>query len=99
MGVLDFPGDMDYFQLDTDGKDSIDLRVDGLFDTFLWVLDADGAVVAEEDDSNLGLYGTSTEMTFEPGQDGPYTVVVRSFAPEIAAGYALTVGDRKAFTK
>jgi len=99
MGVLDFPGDMDYFQLDTDGKDSIDLRVDGLFDTFLWVLDADGAVVAEEDDSNLGLYGTSTEMTFEPGQDGPYTVVVRSFAPEIAAGYALTVGDRKTFTK
>lgn len=99
MGVLDFPGDMDHFDLDTSGDDPITLRVDGLFDTFLWVLDGDGTVVAEEDDSNLGLYGTSTEMRFEPDNNGPYTVVVRSFAPEVAAGYALTVGPNLQFHK
>ncbi|NDJ63113.1 MAG: hypothetical protein GYB67_18480, partial [Chloroflexi bacterium] len=66
------------FTFDGEADDLIDLTMTSLdFDTYLVLLDEDGAVIAEDDDGAGNL--NSRIGPFELPADGTYTVVAQSF--------------------
>lgn len=65
------------------------------FDTFLWLVDARGQTVAENDDIVPGNTKQS-RIDFTPKDDGEFNVVVTSFDPGQVGAYTLTVRQYKA---
>ncbi|HYV36947.1 MAG TPA: hypothetical protein VE988_14670, partial [Gemmataceae bacterium] len=58
------------------------------FDTFLRIEDADGKVLAEDDDSGVDL---NAMVVFTPPQTGVYRIFAISFQPGATGNYLLVV--------
>ncbi|NBB52763.1 peptidase [Rhizobium sp. CRIBSB] len=61
------------------------------FDTYLRLTDADGGVLAEDDDG--AGEGTNSRVTFTLTADGDYLVEARAFSEEGAGSYALALTE------
>lgn len=78
------PQDYDYFTFTGRAGDQIKARVyarssiGGTLDSYLYLLDGDGQVLAENDDIVLGQ-NTDSEILFTLPQDGTYYLVVTSY--------------------
>ncbi len=89
-GTLEVEGDRDVFEVDLpeDGTLNIDLHeTDGFLDTYLHVYDADGNLIAENDDSG-GTYNSSLSLDLSAGK---YFISAGSYADSEAGDYAVNV--------
>ncbi len=85
-GALEARGDRDVFRIDLSGSGTLTVRTSGRTDTFGTLTDADGAVLAEDDDS-----GTGTNFEIEAAVwGGVHYVEVRGFG-NAAGPYTLTI--------
>lgn len=92
-GVLEYEGDVDWYRLDARTGQryriilaSAEEREDALDDPLLQVMDADGNVLAYNDDYN----GLNSQIDFVPTRSGPVYVVAGAFADASAGAYTLS---------
>ena len=97
VGNIDYPGDVDYFILRLEGRDTVDVRVESaLTDAFL-TIDFEGAVEGEyvsDDDSGGGLFGLDAFITFTAPRTKDYFVVVQDAVLSAPGGYIVSVTPR-----
>ena len=60
----------------------------------MYLLDADGAVLAEDDDSGGGANGLDSQITFKATKSGTYRLVVTSYGGSEVGDFTLTVSKK-----
>ncbi len=94
-GNIDYPGDMDYFVIDLEPGQVVDIMVDSvMIDPRVRVdfLGATGEEMLTDDDSGGGLFGTNAKLTYKAPHSGDYFIIVSEAAPRFG-GYILTVDE------
>ena len=102
-GELDSAGDIDWIALDVVAGETYIINLVGqdvqrgdgttavaLDDTVLQIYDANGDLVAEDDD---GGQGTFSRLSYTADADGRIYLAARDFDDDDAGGYAITVGQ------
>ncbi|MDA1228869.1 MAG: serine protease [Chloroflexi bacterium] len=96
-GNIDYPGDIDYFILKLEGRDTVDIKVESaMVDSYITV-DFEGAVEHEytsDDDSGGGLFGLNALITFTAPRTKDYFVVVQDANSRAPGGYIVSVTPR-----
>jgi S1-C subfamily serine protease len=93
-GSIDFPFDTDYFEIDLDADDTINIAVDSLLIDPIVSVDYVGAKeeeVVSDDDSGGGLFGTNAELTYRAPHSGHFFIAVQGSYRSDTGGYLLTV--------
>ena len=97
VGNIDYPGDIDYFILRLEGRDTVEIKVESaLVDSYITV-DFEGAVEHEylsDDDSGGGLFGLDALLTFTAPRTKDYFVVVEDALFLAPGGYMVSVTPR-----
>jgi hypothetical protein len=92
--ALDYHWDIDWYELDLDKGQAVNVRVESILVDPLIYVDVASAddIPADDDDSGGGLLGLDAELSFRAPKRGTYLVVVQasSFG---TGGYILQVGD------
>ncbi|MBT5774199.1 MAG: trypsin-like serine protease [Dehalococcoidia bacterium] len=97
--VLDYPSDIDMFELQLPAQGTVLARVTSLtFDTVLHVelVTPEGAIlIASNDDGGTGLFGTNSLLQFTAPVAGTYRLTVSDAGGSIghAGGYALLISS------
>lgn len=103
LGCMDHPGDLDYFVIELQEGEKIDILVDSVaIDPVLIIdpVDASEEEVAWDDDSGGGPFGVNAQLTYQAPHDGIYFVVVQDTFNVQVGGYTLTVsGDPEKTTR
>lgn len=97
-GELSPAGDTDWYRLSVAPGQRYDIALDAAvpegqtagFDTFLLIHNADGEVIASNDDANDTL---NSALTYRPSEAGDVFVEVRGFADDAAGAYTLRVAQ------
>lgn len=92
---IDYPGDVDYFVIDLESGQVVDIMVDSvMIDPRVRVdfLGATGEEILTDDDSGDGLFGTNAKITYKAPHSGDYFVIVDEATPRFG-GYILTVEE------
>lgn len=93
-GNIDFPADIDMFELDLEAGETVTVRVESInFDPDL-VIDAPDnteEALAYDDDSAGGLFGTDAELTFTAPTSDRYIVSVADVNFTAVGGYYLII--------
>lgn len=93
-GNIDAPGDLDYFVIDLEAGETIEIRTTSLLVDTQVGIDFPGAVeLTSDDDSGGGLFGVDAALTYEAPHSGSYFVIVTSFGFAGPGGYVLTVSS------
>jgi hypothetical protein len=92
---IDYPFDIDYFVIDLDEGDTINIAVDSLLvDPFLSIA-FPGATEEElisDNDSGGGVFGLNPELTYQASHSGRFfIIIVQSSNSSDVGGYTLTV--------
>ena len=93
-GSLDYRGDFDYFELDLNKGESVNVVVESvLIDPFLTVdfPRATGDDVETDDNSGGGVFGLDASLTYTAAFEGTFILVVRSSRGREFGGYVVTV--------
>lgn len=89
-GVFDYFGDVDWYSIRLEAGDAVHIWTDSIgADTYLVLYDAEGLVVAEDDDSGpVAVFGTqqNAEIFFEAPTDGTFYVEVGDY-PEVSISH------------
>ena len=96
---VDYPGDVDYFEIELEEGQTIDISVDSvLVDSFLNVdyLRATVEQVVDDDDSGGGLFGLNAKVTYRAPHTGSYFIAIQSSIVSEVGGYFLTVAQAPA---
>ncbi|MFN8372781.1 MAG: PPC domain-containing protein [Anaerolineae bacterium] len=90
-------GDRDRWEFQGQQGDYISIRMDGSFDTYLELENADGQTLAENDDYNSDTR-VSLIPSFQLPYDGTYTVIARGWSDSSSGTYTLSlqVGEEQA---
>ncbi len=87
IGVLEEAGDRDVFSVDVAETSSVAIQLDGALDTYLRVYDADGNLIAENDDAG-GTLNSALEATLDAGT---YYISAGSYFDSEAGDYSVSV--------
>jgi S1-C subfamily serine protease len=94
LASMDFPGDVDFYVLELDAGETVQLRTSSaMIDPYLTV-DYEGAGEAQviyDDDSGGGLFGLDAELTYRAPHAGQYQVVVADAHGASVGGYSLVL--------
>jgi S1-C subfamily serine protease len=91
---LDYPGDVDFFEVDLKAGETINIMVDSiLIDPFLIVGQPgnSGEELVFDDDTAGGIFGANAELTFEAPHNGTFLLIVQDSYGYDIGGYLLTV--------
>ena len=99
LASIDHPADQDYFVVDLDEGETIEITADSVtFDPFIRV-DFPGALPEQlifEDDSGGGMFGLKAQLIYKAPNPGSYLIVIESMARDQVGGYFLTVAQASA---
>ena len=87
-GIIGHLTDIDRLEIDLVAGEAVRIRVDSLADPVMNVY-YQNTLVASNDDSRSGLYGSAPEVRFTPAQTGTYEIDV-SFYDNATDGYRVT---------
>ena len=87
-GIIGHLTDIDRLEIDLVAGEAVRIRVDSLADPVMNVY-YQNTLVASNDDSRSGLYGSAPEVRFTPAQSGTYEIDV-SFYDNATDGYRVT---------
>lgn len=93
-GALDYPGDIDVFEIDLRGGQTVTLTMSStLVDAYLRLdgTPLSGNVTARDDDSGGGPFGTDAVIVHTPRRDGSYLIIAEDSAGIDVGGYLLTI--------
>lgn len=85
----------DRYQVQLRAGEPVFVGVESAVDTMIYVYDAAGAVVAQDDDSGEGL---NPLLEFVPPREGTYLVEVTTYSAGTLGSYTLAVGSAPAVT-
>lgn len=91
---LDYPGDVDYFTVDLEAGETIDVAVDSIAIDPILAVDFWGAQDQEvvfDDDSGGGLFGLNARLTYRAAHSGSFVVAVGDAIDARTGGYVLTL--------
>ncbi|NLD43038.1 MAG: hypothetical protein GX657_06030 [Chloroflexi bacterium] len=94
-GTIDYPMDFDYYLLDLQEGQTVEIVVDSvMIDPYLRVdfWGASGEEYASDDDSGGGLFGENSRLIYTAPRDDTYFVLVEDALQEYG-GYLLTVAE------
>lgn len=96
LGSLDFPGDIDHFNLVLDEGEKINIHVDSImFDPLLVIArpgDRDEQIVAD-DDTGGGIFGLNSELTYIAPDSGSYLLIVQDALGFNVGGYTIQIRE------
>lgn len=93
-GNVDYPGDFDWYLVELGKGQAITIDVDSIaFDAVLMVDGPEGAgyVLAVDDDTGGGLFGTNPRIVFTARESGTFIVIVADSGSTGPGAYRLTV--------
>ncbi len=96
VGSIDFPGDFDYFTIDLEEGEAIDVALDSMnFDPLLQVspIETTDGLLVDDDDSGGGIFGLNAQLTYRAPQSGKYLIAVIDANAAEVGGYFLTVSE------
>lgn len=90
LGALSFVGDRDWVAVTLDGGSQYRISLDGvtLSDPYLRLYDANGTLLAQNDDS---ASGTNSQLVFTPPADGTFYIAASAYADFFAGTYRISV--------
>ncbi len=86
-GTLEETGDRDVFSVEVSGTSSVSIQLNGALDTYLRVYDANGNLIAENDDADDTL-NSALDVTLEAGT---YYISAGSYADSETGDYSVSV--------
>lgn len=92
----DFPGDIDYFFVDLQDGQRIEITVSSIIldvDLVIDRLDNTGEPLAYDDDSGGGIYQTDAQLTFTADQTGEFILGITDLVGIGPAGYFITIEE------
>ena len=93
-GAMDYPGDIDVFEIDLRGGQTVTLTMTStLVDAYLRLdgTPLSGNVTARDDDSGGGPFGTDAVIVHTPRRDGTYLIIAEDSVGIDVGGYLLTI--------
>jgi hypothetical protein len=93
---MDYPLDVDYFNISLDAGDIIVVAADTLnFDPYVQVdyLGASEEQLAYDDDSGGGLFGLNSELVYKAPHSGDYFITVFNVNHVDIGGYFLDISE------
>lgn len=93
---LDYPRDSDYFVIDLEAGDIININIDSVrIDPFLIIdyPEATDEQVIFDDNSGGGPFGINAQVTYQAPHSGSYFIVVEDASDTRVGGYILSVGE------
>ena len=93
-GAVDYPGDIDVFEIDLRGGQTVTLTMTStLVDAYLRLdgTPLSGNVTARDDDSGGGPFGTDAVIVHTPRRDGTYLIIAEDSVGIDVGGYLLTI--------
>ena len=94
LGHLDYPGDIDYFQIELEEGEEINIHIDSiLIDPFLSIEHSEDIDIETvvDDDSGGGLFDLDAELTYRAIRDGVYYLLVSDSYFSNTGGYSLEI--------
>ena len=91
---IDHPFDFDYFTIELDEEETVEVEVDSaLVNPYLWIdfIGATEAQLVEDDDSGGGVVGLGAKVTYRAPHTGSYLIIVSDASFATQGGYVLTV--------
>jgi hypothetical protein len=82
-------GDLYYIYLRA--GQTVTIRENATFDTFLYLFDTAGVKLVEDDDSGGGAAGTNSLITFTAATAGRYLILASTYDPNITGAYTISV--------
>jgi S1-C subfamily serine protease len=98
-GMIDYPGDLDYVQVELAKGETLDIRVDSvMIDAYIKLDNERGGLSAVDDDnSGGGIFGSNAQLEFTPRVGGRYIITIEDSAASEVGAWRLTV-DKSAAT-
>ena len=98
-GMIDYPGDLDYVQVELAKGETLHMRVDSVMIDAYIKLDNErgGLSPADDDDSGGGIFGSNAQLDFTPRTGGRYIITIEDSAATEVGVWRLTV-DKPAAT-
>ena len=98
-GHLDYPGDFDYFNIELDEGDKVEIRVESLLaDAYVsatfWQ-DQNNEYVSD-DDSGGGFFGLDARLIYQAAYSGQHLIIVEDATGVSTGGYFLQVSEAAA---
>lgn len=94
IGNLDFPGDLDFYRVELDKGDEINIKVKSiLIDSYVSIEHEEDVEIQEviDDDSGGGLFGLDSEMTYQARKSGIHYIIVGDAFDTNIGGYHIEV--------
>jgi phosphonate transport system substrate-binding protein len=91
---LDYPGDVDYFSIDLEAGETIEVAVDSIAVDPVLAVDFFGSwdeEMAVDDDSGGGLFGLNAELTYRAPHSGSFFIAIIDSVGSGTGGYVLTL--------
>jgi cyclophilin family peptidyl-prolyl cis-trans isomerase len=95
-GSIDFPGDFDYFEIDLEEGDVIDVALDSMnIDPLLQLspIEITDDLIVDDDDSGGGIFGLNAQLACRASHNGKYLIFVLDSNGVGVGGYFLTVSE------
>lgn len=98
-GWLNFPGDIDVFQVYLEAGERVNIQVDSaLIDPYFSIFPDDFGYSwrrhsISDDDSGGGVFGLNAELTYEAPENAFYNIIVESALGYEIGGYTLTLSE------